>query len=141
MLHHSNKMNNSRPWKSLNKRLSGESQFKFLIQGYCENIQEDAELKMVFKRIETKRLAKLMANLLQMGFVYSSHDSMIDDDVRSRIILKNYTLFQLELDSDQLKNCQISLNPNCTIPGWKEMSLSNAWNASLICVPSLMKEA
>ncbi|CAJ1935480.1 unnamed protein product [Cylindrotheca closterium] len=96
MLHHSNKMNNSCPWQSLNEQLSGESQFKFPIQGYCENIPEDAELKMVFKRIETKRLAELMANLLQMGFVYSSHDSMIDDDVRSRIILKNYTLFQLE---------------------------------------------
>ena len=99
-------MSNTCPWKSLIEQLGGESQVSFLIQAYCENIQEDPDLKMVFKRIETERLAELMTNLLHMGFAYSSHESMVDDDVRSRIILKNYTLFQLEVDSDQLKKLQ-----------------------------------
>ena len=103
--------------KSLIDQVGGENQFNFLIQAYCENIQDDEDLRMVLKGIETERLVELMTNLLNMSFAYSSEASLNDEDVRSRIVLKNYTLFEAGFNSVQLRKLQDLLKPHCMILG------------------------
>lgn len=41
-----------------------------------------------------------------MGFSYCSKASLKDDDVRSRIILQNYTLFELGMNATEVKKLQ-----------------------------------
>lgn len=110
-------MCNDSPLKVLIEQVGGESQFSFLTEAYCESIQEDSDLQIVFKGIDSERLVELITNLLNIGFAYTSHDSMVDDDIRSRIVLKNYTLFELGLNALQLKKLQ----------GYFESALLEAW--------------
>lgn len=107
------------PSKSLIEQIGGESQFDFLIQAYCERIQEDGTCfeASTLKGIDDERLVELMANLIQMCFAYSSTDKLNDEDVRSRIILRNYTLFQVGLDSIELEALQYHF----------EAALHDAW--------------
>lgn len=66
------KMCNDSPLKVLIEQVGGESQFSFLTEVYCESIQEDSDLQMVFKSIDSERLVELFTNLLNIGFAHTA---------------------------------------------------------------------
>ena len=99
------------------EKLGGRSSWKFLIMTMIELIRQDEILKLVFKGKEREDLVDMMTNLIKMTFSYHSKDNMPEDNVRSRIIMRNYSLFELGLNSFQLKKLQAHF----------ESALHNTW--------------
>ena len=72
---------------------------------FCELVRDDPSLQMVFKGMELEQLVDMMTKLIHMVFAYTCKE-FVDDNVRSRIIMRNYTLFELGMRPTELKKLQ-----------------------------------
>lgn len=86
------------------ERLGGESQYNFLIMTFCDSILEDSTLQGFFKGFDVEAMAALMKRFLSITFQSSSN--IFDEDVRGKIVLRNYDLFEMGLGSSHFERLQ-----------------------------------
>ncbi|CAJ1956741.1 unnamed protein product [Cylindrotheca closterium] len=84
---------------NLIEKLGGRSEMSFLLMNLCESIKEDADLKMVFSHMSMKRLSSVMYSLIECAL----ENNLVDSDARLRIIMNNYAIFELGINSRQFK--------------------------------------
>ena len=90
---------------SVVQQLGGDNQFNFLIMTFCENIQEDSSLNDVFNGMDLETLTNLMCSLVHTALERNS----FDEDARNRLVLKNYSLFELGMNSKHFERLQAHL--------------------------------
>lgn len=95
------------PLKTLTDEVGGENQINFIVMGFCELVRNDPNLQIVFKGMELERMVSMMTTLINMVFSYTSKQNIMPDETaRSRIIMRNYTLFELGMRPAELKQLQ-----------------------------------
>mmetsp|Transcript_28075 Transcript_28075/g.68366 ORF Transcript_28075/g.68366 Transcript_28075/m.68366 type:complete len:160 (+) Transcript_28075:57-536(+) len=88
---------------SLTEQLGGESQMNFLLMNFCQNIQEDTDLSMLFKQMDLDRLSDIMESLLKAGF----ESNILDEHARNSIVMKHYALFELGINTRHFKKVKV----------------------------------
>lgn len=86
----------------LTLELGGESQLDFLLLNFSAQIQEDTDLRTLFKHFELETLSVLMKRLIDAAF----ESNILNEDVRSRIVMKHYALFELGINTRHFKKIQ-----------------------------------
>ena len=81
--------------KSTIDQLGGENQFDFLLMTLCENIHQDVSLRPVFQRMDVEFLSDIFRNLVHAAL----ETSLFDENARNRLVLKNYALFELGINT------------------------------------------
>ena len=86
----------------------GETDYDFLMLAFCESILEDEYLQFFFRDFDVEVMAALMKRFLNITFQPSSRVEIdiFDEDTRGKIVLKNYTLFEMGLNEQQLEQLQ-----------------------------------
>ncbi|CAJ1949935.1 unnamed protein product [Cylindrotheca closterium] len=95
----------------------GDSQYDFLIMTFCDSIFEDSDLKFFFQGFDVEVMAALMKRLLNITFQSSSRIDIFDEDTRSKIVLRNYALFEMGLNEKQFEKLESHF----------EFALRDAW--------------
>ncbi|CAJ1956759.1 unnamed protein product [Cylindrotheca closterium] len=85
---------------NLIKKLGGESEMGFLLMNFCDSISEDADLQMVFGHMSMSRLSAIMSSLIKSAL---ESNFVVDGDARLRVIMKNYAVFELGINTKQFK--------------------------------------
>ena len=88
------------------ERIGGESQYDFLIMTFCDSILEDAALQGFFQNFEMEAMAALMKRFLGITFQSSARLDVTDEDVRGKIVLRNYALFEMGLSQTHFEQLQ-----------------------------------
>ena len=88
------------------ERFGGESQYNFLIMTFCDSILEDAALQGYFQGFDVEAMATLMKQFLCITFQSSIRLDVTDEDIRGKIVLRNYALFEMGLSEGHLEKLQ-----------------------------------
>ena len=95
------------PLEVLIEIVGGDCQFDFLINEFCQNIQEDPIFCSVVKDTTREQLVALMSNMIRAGFSYRSQASLKNNEDFSEIIQRNFALFQVSLTRSQIAKLQV----------------------------------
>ena len=85
--------------QNLIELLGGKDQIDFLLINFCESIKEDTNLRMLFKHINVDQLTSIMGDLIKAAF----EANLFDVKARNGVVMKNYALFELGIDSNGFK--------------------------------------
>lgn len=97
--------------------IGGENQYNFLITSFCENIQQDARLKDMFRTMDLELLAERMSALIDIAFAQTSDAEMMDENARNKIIMNNFSLFEAGMNGTHFTKLQADF----------EAALQDAW--------------
>jgi len=87
---------------SIVQQLGGENIFDFLLMTFCESIREDASLQTVLKGMKIKVLISIMRSVLHVALERNT----LDEDARNRLVLQNYSLFELGMNTEHFQQLQ-----------------------------------
>lgn len=120
---------------SLIEKLGGESQMSFFLMNFCESINEDTDLKMVFNHMGMNRLSTAMGNLIKTAF----KSNFFDNDVRLSIIMKNYAVFELGINSGHFKKLKAHFEA-ALCAAWVEQELLEECMQRFAALQSVFEE-
>jgi len=121
------------------EKIGGGNQYNFLVTSFCENIQQDAELKDIFLSFDLELLADHMTALLDIVLAQSSDSEPLDESARSKVVMNNFNLFEAGMNAMHFKKLRASFE-SALHDAWVEEDLIEQCNQRFAKLRSVFEE-